>query len=192
MELILASQSPRRRELLTEHGYAFRVVPPDESAEGPRMAHETPADYVQRLAKQKAANVAPRIDEGLIIACDTVAECDGTILGKPENRAHAATMLHTMKGKQHRVFSGLCLWHRPSNVSNVGVAATELRMDALSDAQIEDYLASGLWSGKAGAFGYQDGLDWVHIVQGTASNVVGLPMELLRTLIKSVQAKVPS
>lgn len=183
MRLILASSSPRRRELLAAAGYQFEVAPPSPSAEDAIGAGESPAQFVARLAYQKAADVVPRFSVGLILACDTVAECRGEILGKPRDQAHARHMLRLLRGNDHRVFSGVCLWPLPDGAIEVGVDCTSLRMDSLSDAAVEAYLASGQWQGKAGAFGYQDGLDWVHIVQGSESNVVGLPLELLRDML---------
>jgi septum formation protein len=117
------------------------------------------------------------------VACDTVAECQGTILGKPADRDHARQILKTLRGREHRVYSGLCLWRRPDDWHEVEVDVTTLVMQPLSDAELEAYLDSGAWEGKAGAFGYQDGLDWVRIVEGSASNVVGLPMERLAQML---------
>jgi septum formation protein len=184
--LILASRSQRRRELLEEAGYAFAVLPPDESAECGICGNENPAQMVARLAYQKAANVAQKVESGLILGCDTVAECDGQILGKPRDAAHARQMLQTLSGREHRVFSGLCLWKIPGGQPLVRVATTILRMDPLGEEQLDDYIKSGQWEGKAGAFGYQDRLGWVHIVEGSASNVVGLPMELLAEMLTEV------
>ncbi len=181
--LILASRSPRRRELLAAAGYAFEVVTPSDAAECGVCSGQSPAQLVARLARQKAADVAQRIDRGLVIGCDTVAECRGLILGKPNDRDHARTMLETLSGREHRVFSGLCLWPVPGGEPVVRVAMTTLCMDKLTPEQLDAYLAGGQWEGKAGAFGYQDGLDWVHIVEGGASNVVGLPMELLAEML---------
>jgi septum formation protein len=181
--LILASRSPRRKELLVEAGYSFEVIVPDDSAECGLCSGENPAQLVARLAYQKAANVAQKVETGIIIGCDTVAECNGQILGKPLDAAHARQMLQTLSGREHRVFSGLCLWKIPDGQPVVHVATTILRMDQLTDSQLDDYLASGQWEGKAGAFGYQDRLGWVHILEGSESNVVGLPMELLAELI---------
>ncbi len=181
--LILASRSPRRRQLLEEAGYEFTVVPPSDSAECGICSGENPAQLVARLAYQKAADVAARIEEGLVLGCDTVAECEGQILGKPENEDHARRMLQALSGRQHRVFSGVCLWKRPDTEPLVRVETTILQMDCLSEEALEDYLASGGWEGKAGAFGYQDRLGWVHIVEGSESNVVGLPMELLAEML---------
>ena len=182
--LILASRSPRRKELLLQAGYAFRVVAPSESAECGVRGGESPSQLVARLAYQKAADVAQRIDRGLILGCDTVAECRGQILGKPDDLDHARAMLTTLSGREHRVLSGVCLWEVPDGEPAIRVAVTTLRMDSLVPQQLDAYLAGGQWEGKAGAFGYQDGLDWVHIVEGSASNVVGLPMELLSEMMQ--------
>ena len=183
--LILASSSPRRRQLLTEAGYAFTVIPPHESAECGIREGEAPAELVKRLAFQKARDVAQRVERGLVIGCDTVAECAGQILGKPANLDHARTMLRLLRGREHRVYSGLCLWRRPGEMFRTQIDVTTLIMDAISDSDLENYLATGVWEGKAGAFGYQDGLDWVHILTGSESNVVGLPMELLQRMLAS-------
>lgn len=179
----MASRSPRRRELLRAAGYEFEVYPPSEAAESGIRGGETPSQFVARLASQKAADVARRIGRGLVLGCDTVVECDGQILGKPADRGHARTMLKALSGREHRVLSGLCLWQVPGDESTVDVAVTTLRMDELRPQQLDEYLAGGQWAGKAGAFGYQDGLDWVHVVDGSQSNVVGLPMELLREML---------
>jgi septum formation protein len=256
--LVLASRSPRRRELLAAAGYTFEVCPPSEAAEegekgtgsicaqhraptagwsgrsgkwclSPFLRKETPAELVARLARQKAADVARRIDRGLVLGCDTVVECGGRILGKPADEEHARAMLRTLSGQAHRVLSGVCLMaacgagvspvgekgtgticakHRaptagwsgrsgkwrlspflPTTEPIVRVAVTTLRMDDLTPEQLEGYLASGQWEGKAGAFGYQDGLDWVHVVEGSESNVVGLPMELLAEMLESYGKK---
>lgn len=182
--LILASSSPRRRQLLTDAGYSFDAIAPHEAAECGVCSRETPPELVARLARQKAADVAARVDCGTVIGCDTVAECCGHILGKPANLEHARQMLDLLRGREHHVYSGLCVWHRPSDERRVEVEVTRLVMDAISDAELDRYLATGAWEGKAGAFGYQDGLDWVHILEGSESNVVGLPMELLDRLLR--------
>jgi septum formation protein len=180
--IILASQSPRRRELLTQAGYQFQVIPPSESAEG-GICGDSPRDLVSRLAYQKAADVAARVDRGIVIGCDTVADCDGQILGKPRDEDDARRMLTFLRGRTHRVLSGLCLWRRPDDQIQTAVAETLLRMDAIADEALEEYLDSRQWEGKAGAFGYQDRLGWIHVLQGTESNVVGLPLDLLAEML---------
>ena len=97
-------------------------------------------------------------------------------------------MLRQLSGREHRVLTGLCLWRLGDRQPLVRVSVTTLNMDPLSEAQIDEYLASGQLEGKAGAFGYQDRLGWVHIVEGSESNVVGLPMELLAELLAQFQS----
>ena len=180
MKLILASQSPRRRQLLEAADYKFEVWPPSDDAETEPFEGEPPIDLVARLARDKAQNVAISVGHGLVIGCDTVADCDGFVLGKPVDREHAGKMLKTLRGREHSVHSGLCLWRRPDDKVSVAVDTTRLFMQDISDAVLEDYLNSNLWAGKAGAFGFQDRTGWLEIVSGSESNVVGLPMELLK------------
>ncbi|HEX7446562.1 MAG TPA: Maf family protein [Pirellulales bacterium] len=186
IELILASGSPRRRDLLAEAGYSFRVVPPSEAAEDAAAAGEPAPELVARLARQKAADVAKQFGAGLILACDTVVECAGQVLGKPRDATHAREMLSLLSGREQDVYSGLCLWPLPDGTPRVEVERTILRMRRLSAVEMEDYLASGLWQGKAGGFGYQDRLGWLAIVEGSESNIVGLPLERLAKMLREL------
>jgi len=185
--LILASRSPRRRELLVAAGYQFEVRPAAESAEDGSLGDEDAATLVARFARQKASDVGRSVRRGLILGCDTVAECDGAILGKPADAEHARRMLFTLRGREHRVFSGLCLWNKPRLEPITEVDVTVLRMDPLGDEEIDEYVAGGAWRGKAGGFGYQDHTGWVHIVRGSESNVVGLPMELFARMLARIR-----
>ena len=180
---ILASQSPQRQQLLQDAGYKFEVIAPHPSAECGIRRGETPNELVTRLAKQKAADVACRIGEGIVLACDTVAECEGQILGKPRDLEHARKMLLLLSGRVHHVYSGICLWERPTDRILQRVEVTKLRMERLGDKQLAQYLESKAWEGKAGAFGYQEGPDWLKIIAGSGSNVIGLPMEQLREML---------
>lgn len=185
MKLILASQSPRRRELLSQVGYEYEILVPSESAECGMCSGESTPEMVARFAYQKAADIRSRIaGDAIIIACDTVADIQGQMLGKPRDREHAEQMLRLLSGRMHRVFSGLCVWRLPEGEPDVQVSKSELVMDPLSDAQIEAYLESDDWIGKSGAFGYQDGHPWLKLISGTASNVVGLPLDLLREMLR--------
>lgn len=212
--IILASNSPRRRELLREAGYHFVVMPPDEDVECGVCSSSGPAGLVVELAYRKAVAVGKQLldsplpdvpdSKSFILAADTVAECDGFILGKPRDEDDARAMLTKLSGREHRVLTGVCLIALPfegemaERSDQVGtidphspllrVAVTKLRMDLLTDQQLTTYLARGQWEGKAGAFGYQDGLDWVHIIEGSESNVVGLPMELLAEMLREIAA----
>ena len=149
LELILASSSPQRQTLLAAAGYNFRVLPPADTAEDAQRPGETAAEMVVRLAWQKAADVAPHVSSGIVIACDTVAECAGQILGKPVDRQHARQMLQWLSGREHQVLSGLCVWPRPGDIAQTKLALTTLRMETLAETRLDEYLDSGLWRGKA-------------------------------------------
>jgi septum formation protein len=170
--------------LLEEAGYSFDVIPPSELAETDAGRAASTRELVAQLAWQKAADVARQVERGIIIGCDTVADVNGQILGKPRDRSHAQEMLQLLRGKQHCVYSGLCVWHRPSDKARVEVDVTTLEMDDINDHQIMEYLNSGAWQGKAGGFGYQDRLGWIHILEGSESNVVGLPLERLSRMLE--------
>jgi len=190
--LILASSSPRRRQLLEEAGYEFTVIEPEVSENIGLCSNCGPAELVAELAQTKAADVVARVrgearyHDHIVLACDTVAEVKGHILGKPRDEEHARQMLSLLSGCDHRVYTGICLWPITAKEPTVVVEITRLVMDSLTEAQLDTFIESGQWEGKAGAFGYQDGLDWVHIVEGSASNVVGLPLERLKAMLESL------
>jgi septum formation protein len=189
VRLILASASPRRKQLLEASGYAFEVIPPQIDEQSQVRKGAGPAEIVVDLARIKAADVIRQIQDKrsdkqeIVVACDTLVQCGGQILGKPADQEHARQMLELLSGAEHQVYSGLCVWPLGEVEPNLAFDVTTLRMDGLSAEQLNEYLATDAWQGKAGAFGYQDGWDWLHILKGSESNVVGLPMELLaRTL----------
>lgn len=189
---MLASRSPRRLELATAEGWKVAVVPPPEEAEAaatPRGEAESLADYVCRLALAKAAAVTDAVPAGLILACDTLAEVDGRILGKPADRDDASRMLRELSGREHRVVSGVCLWDRPNGLPILGAAESVLEMGPLDDGFLDWYLASGMWIGKAGACGFQDERLPLRLVEGSPSNVVGLPLELVREMLADLDAR---
>lgn len=163
-------------------------MPPSESVEGdatPKGPGETLEDFVVRLARAKAADVMAARPGHTILACDTLSEVDGVPLGKPKDRGDARSMLVALSGRRHRVVSGVCLW-RTSSVGSplTGHAESWLVMPPLDDDFIRRYLDTGLWQGKAGACGFQDGHIPLELVSGSASNVVGLPVELVRQLLQ--------
>ena len=190
--LILASGSPQRRHLLETAGYPFEIVVPRPHAECGLCSRESPGEMAARLAYQKAADVVDQLardakldvpDVIAVIGCDTICDLAGQVLGKPADRDDARRMLTVLSGREHHVLSGLCVWWLPDGPPSVRVARTTLRMDVLEPAQIEEYLESGQWQGKAGAFGYQDRVGWLHVVDGSESNVIGLPLELLAEVL---------
>ncbi|MCL2624907.1 MAG: Maf family protein [Planctomycetaceae bacterium] len=192
---ILASASPRRRQLLAEAGFRFDVISASAAVEDDIRNGEAPAQYVARQARQKAEDVAGLIRHGeiafadaiqrsvVVIGCDTVAVCDGAILGKPQNIDDARRMLRLLGGQRHEAMSGLCLINTATGETFVETERSVLYMHMMSDETLEAYLTLHQWEGKAGAFGYQDGIDWLEIVEGSESNVVGLPLELLKKMI---------
>ncbi|MDR0392198.1 MAG: Maf family protein [Planctomycetaceae bacterium] len=183
----LASQSPRRRELLAEAGLSFEVLLPDDGVEDDRGANEPPIQYVCRQATQKARNVAGKIESGCVIACDTVVCCGGELLGKPSDKNDARRMLKYLRGKKHQVISGLCVLTKKINKPEqlkITSEKTELIMQEITDQEIESYLNTNSWKGKAGAFGYQDNNSWIKIIKGSESNVVGLPIEKLKEILQ--------
>jgi septum formation protein len=188
-DLILASQSPRRRQLLTDAGYTFTVDAPDDSVERGICSKCSPEELVIESAFLKAAAISKRHESGLILAADTVAVCGSETLGKPTNRDHAEKMLRTMSGKVHRVLTGVCLRWAGTATFKTWLEETTLEMSILDDDLLEEFLDSDCWVGKAGAFGYQDGLDWVRIKEGLESTVIGLPVEKLPQWIEELKVE---
>lgn len=188
--IVLASRSPRRLELARARGWNVRVLAPDEEIEraaAGRHPLESLEDYTERLAHAKASAVAPACGSGIVVACDTLGEIDGEALGKPADQAAARRMLEQLAGRVHRVVSGVCVWPRPDGKPWGGHAVSILEMGPLSDDVLERYLASGLWRGKAGACGFQDESLPLRLLAGSASNVVGLPVELLEGLFVEIR-----
>lgn len=190
--LILASGSPRRRELLTAAGFNFDMVEPDQAVECGVCSSGGPAALVAELALRKATDVLQRIvassnkEHTLVLAADTVAECQGQILGKPRDEDHARHMLTMLSGREHRVYTGVHaveIGAAKVTTPQTRVDATTLTMDDLGDAWLDAFLESEKWRGKAGAFGLQDGLGVVRVTKGSESNVVGLPMEVVTPLL---------
>lgn len=181
--LVLASGSPRRRQLLEAAGLKFEVSPADEAVEAAVPPTPDVRDYPLALALAKARAVCTRYPQGVVLAADTIAVCDGEVLGKPQDEADARRMLRLLSGREHEVLTGVVLIDCVSGRELQHLEVTQLRMDVLSEDDLSRYLASGLWRGKAGAFGYQDGWDWLHVVEGSESNVVGLPVERLDDLL---------
>jgi septum formation protein len=181
--LILASASPRRRQLLTEAGYDFEIDPSavDEPEPPPGTA---PEGYVALLAWNKAAAVARRRGAGLILAADTACAVDGQILNKPADRSDAERMIRLQEGRESDVVTGLCLYRAERHEWVGAVALSTVWFRVLDPAERGAYLDSGRWQGKAGAYGVQDPDPFVTVTRGSYSNVVGLPMERLVALLR--------
>lgn len=178
-KIVLASASPRRRELLSTLGLKFSVEVPqiDESA----RPGEAARPFVERLAAEKAKAIAAD-PATTLIAADTIVVLDGTILGKPSNEAHALQMLTRLSGRSHEVITGVCV--RKGKHLSVFSVVTEVVFRTLEEEEIRAYIASGCPMDKAGAYAIQGGAaHMVRGIQGSYTNVVGLPLcELHETL----------
>lgn len=177
--LVLASRSPRRRELLTRLGLAFEVAPAPDDERWPEGLEA--AEAVEALAEQKASAVAPAHPEALTLGADTVVVLGGDVLGKPASPADARRMLRHLSGATHTVYTGLALLHPASRRRVISHEATRVTFAALSDDEIARYVATGSPLDKAGAYGIQDdhGALFVAGVEGDFYNVVGLPLHRL-------------
>jgi nucleoside triphosphate pyrophosphatase len=177
--LILASGSHGRRYLMEEAGYSFDVMPAniDEPTEA-RLGDCR--HYVGELAWLKAAAVAPQVADGLIIAADTVGWLGGKVIGKPEDEADARRIIRALSGTVHELWTGVCLWRRPGDWQFAWQERSLVRMKPLADAEIDAYLKTRKWEGCSGAYAIQLPHDpFLTVVEGSASNVIGLPMESL-------------
>ena len=182
-KLILASVSPRRAQLLREHGYEFSIVEPPLSE--PSYEHLGPGQLAEALSYFKARSVAERLSEGLVLGADTVASLGHEVFGKPADRRDAERILRALSGTTHDVITGVTLMDASSAKRLIRHTVTGVIMRALSDAQLSAYLDSNDWRGKAGAYGIQDcGDEFVERIEGSFTNVVGLPMELLAEMLR--------
>ena len=179
LKLVLASSSPRRRELLAEAGFEFDVVSPPFEEPASFQKAVTPAARAEALAYFKARSVADRHPEACVLGADTVVAVAGRVLGKPADRDEAERMLRTLSGTRHAVISGVAVLG-PDGIRMISSETTYVTMRPLSEREVTDYLDSGEWIGKAGAYAIQETADrFVVRVEGSLSNVVGLPMELV-------------
>jgi septum formation protein len=184
--VVLASASLRRRELLEHLGIDFDVVAPDidESVHG----GEDPRAYVRRLGEEKnrAARRAATIPaDHLVIAADTTVDVDGRILGKPEDAGDALAMLHSLRGRTHQVHTGMCV--TVDGRSESVVVSTSVTFADVTEAELAWYVGSGEPFGKAGAYGIQGAAGaFVAAIDGSVSNVIGLPMSHLLVITRSM------
>ncbi len=178
--LVLASASPRRRDLLAKalekSGLGFRIVP--SHADETRRRGEPPDAYVARIAETKARTVARRCPDTWVLAADTAVALDGTVLGKPVDAADARGMLRRLSGRTHRVLTGFVLSDRTDDAGPARVVTSHVRFRTLSEAVINAYLDTGEPFDKAGAYAVQgEGRALVDRVDGSLSNVIGLPLD---------------
>ena len=183
IKLILASSSPRRRQLLTNAGYTFDVVEPtDDESAPPGLA---PTDHAKHLARRKARSVAGQCDRGIVVGADTVVALGDAIIGKPDHAAHAVQILSRLSGTTHACITAVCLVDAATGAEACDAASTTIRMRRVPRAEIEAYVATGECFGKAGAYAIQETADaFIERIDGSYSNVVGLPLELLADMLR--------
>ena len=182
-KVILASGSPRRRELLGEMGIEFEIDVPDvdETMDG------SPENMVKALAERKACAVAEKRSEGLIVAADTLVALKGRALGKPVDEAEAKQMLHALSGQTHDIFTGVCVKNAATGKTMVCADRTGVCFREVTDEEIEAYVATGEPMDKAGAYAIQGGAAaFVEKYEGSRTNAIGLPVELLETMLRDM------
>lgn len=186
-KLILASASPRRRELLAQAGFTFDVI----TANVPelRKAGEDPIRFVTRLAREKAEAVVESNQipcDTMVLGADTIVLVDEEVLGKPNDAADAARMLRLLSGRTHQVITGVCILKGRERQRAAEV--TFVRFNSLSDQEIEDYISTGEPLDKAGAYAIQGRAGrWVPRIHGCYFNVVGLPLALVSSMIEGMR-----
>jgi septum formation protein len=181
--LILASASAARRYLLGRAGYEFEVLPANiDEPEG--TGFTDPRALVEHIAWLKAAAVAPRVNEGIVLAADTLGWIHGRPIGKPAGESDARRIIRTLSGTEHELWTGVCLWRRPDDIQVAWQEMSRVAMKAMSDAEVDAYLQTRTWEGCSGAYAIQEGDDpYVQVVAGSVSNVIGLPMETLENVL---------
>jgi nucleoside triphosphate pyrophosphatase len=186
IRLILASNSPRRRELLQNAGFEFEVQPSE--IEEIRLPGESPEEFARRLAREKALDVASRSNPGnVVLGADTVVAINGEILEKPIDASDASRMLRILSGNTHRVITGICLIRAPATVLASSQETTSVTFRTLTEDEIERYVESGEPFDKAGGYAIQ-GLAsrFVTRIEGCYFNVVGLPIPLVYENVKAI------
>jgi len=180
--LVLASQSPRRKELLAVLGFPFKVIP--AAIDEIPKAGEDPETFVVRVAREKGLEVAARVTQSVVLSADTVVTIDGDILGKPSDAADAARMLRQLSGRKHAVLTAICVIDQLKNRTLEGLDRTDVWFDELTDTQIHDYIQRENVMDKAGAYAIQ-GYAGVFIpkIEGNYFNVMGLPLPLTYQLL---------
>ncbi len=184
-EIILASASPRREQLLREMGLRFRVVRPEGVEEATRGA--APEVLVMQNAQRKARAVAGRFREAVVIGADTEVALDGVVFGKPRDLAGAEAMLSKLAGRRHEVLTGVCVIHRAFDTEIAFAERSGVWMKPLTRQQIRDYFTKVNPLDKAGGYGAQEYGDLIiERIEGSFSNVMGLPVERLRATFEKL------
>lgn len=189
-KIVLASSSPRRKELLKQAGITFTVMPADLDEENLELSG-TPAQRAEQLAFMKAMAVAKTLERGLVIGADTIVVCEGEVFGKPGDESDARRMLGMLSGREHQVVTGIALLDAASGTASIGHEVTRVRFSKLSSSEIEAYIKSEEPYDKAGSYAVQGkGALLIEGIDGCYTNVVGLPLGKLYSMLKESGVKV--
>ena len=181
---ILASASPRRKILLQKAGYSFTIVVSNVDESKFPTGSITAVEHTKLLALAKAKDVAKRYASELVMGADTVVDFQGTIVGKPKDTAHAEQITRMLFSRPHDVITSVALVRIADSTEIVETAITKVFPKQLTEEQIADHINNGKWKGKAGAYGIQETGDrFVERVEGSFTNVIGLPMELVEQML---------
>lgn len=191
MSVILASTSPRRRELLALFGIAFQIVPP--AAEEIPSPGLSPLEQAKQFALDKALSIARRHPDDLVLGSDTVIEIDGTLVGKPQDLDDAETMLRQLRGRSHHVHTAIALIHEAAYVTVARVETALVRMTPFTDQELRRYLETGESLGKAGAYSIQgEGARFIEAIEGDYPTIVGLPLRQTANLLEQQGVVLPT
>ena len=186
-QFILASASPRRRDLLRKAGYCFEIVPSEVDESAFDTNEVSSEEHTRILALAKANDDAARFPYAVVIGSDTVVDLDGEIIGKPDDAAHAEEITRKLFSKPHKVITGVAVVCVEKDIEIVEADTTIVYPRQLTETQIADHIQNGQWQGKAGAYGIQETGDaFVDRIDGSFTNVMGLPMERVRQLLEEL------
>ena len=187
LSIILASASPRRKDLLAGAGYKFTVVPPDVDESALPVSGVNPREYAERLALAKAGSVAGKFPACLVIGADTIVDSGGQIIGKPADAEDARRITEKLFNSPHKVITGVAIIILKDGVEIVESDVTTVYPKKMTAEQIERHIKGGSWEGKAGAYAIQEtGDEFVERIEGSLTNVMGFPMELVQRLLKNL------
>ncbi|MHC4640374.1 MAG: Maf family protein [Planctomycetota bacterium] len=183
--IILASSSPRRKQLLADAGYNFTIVWPDIDESAFEAEGVIPCEYAERLALAKARSVAEKYPDCLVLGADTVADFGGEIIGKAANAKEAEEITRRLFSRPHKVITAVAIVRISRGTEVVESDSTTVIPKTLTESQIAEHIKGGSWRGKAGAYAIQEGGDeFIERIEGSLTNVMGLPMELVNRLLK--------
>ena len=185
--IVLASASPRRKQLLAEAGYKFTVCPADIDESAIPAEGIEPREYAKRLALAKAKSVAAGFPNRLVIGADTVVDFEGEIIGKPCDAKEAKEITRKLFSRPHKVITAVAIVRLSNGIKMVESDTTTVYPKKMTEKQIARHIEDGSWRGKAGAYAIQEGGDqFVEKIDGSLTNVMGLPMELLERLLAGI------